>query len=500
MVVPHVNSGGGGDGGGDGVSGTLFSYLSSLLPKPSQDLTKEMEEAVQNGKTIVVADLGTVKEEQDQMTTTLSESGTHCGFGGGGTSSSSSSMPTLENPKDGFVRIKEEEDEAVGDYINSNGGEKFNINGSSSSSTSAALPKPMEGLNESGPPPFLKKIFEMVEDPETDPVVSWSMNRGSFIVWDSHGFSENLLPKYFKHKNFSSFIRQLNTYGFRKIHSDRWEFANEKFQGGKKHLLKNIKRRSRFNRYHDGAVTCSVDSTKLGLETELESLKDDQDTLKMEILKLKQQQEDSQNQMNAVAERIRCAEFKQQQILSFFVKVVKYPNFVQQLIHRRKQQRELLHGGEFSKRRRLLATQEPESLPESMDTTQNINCRNKAQEQLASMQSELNDILPDTTNTDSIQKAPLFSVSVEDEFCNPVQDLRGNVMCGTNPDQDTSSVYQVLVGNLFGDNSILENLADDEVAVNDTQIFHELEDLIGKPRHWGGCAGEQAGCAVGSML
>lgn len=97
----------------------------------------------------------------------------------------------------GVVHIKEE----VTD-------EDDGVNGSSSMD----LPKPMEGLHEVGPPPFLKKTFEMVEDPESDPIVSWSASRDSFIVWDSHEFSKTLLPKYFKHSNFSSFIRQLNTY------------------------------------------------------------------------------------------------------------------------------------------------------------------------------------------------------------------------------------------------------------------------------------------------
>ena len=73
-------------------------------------------------------------------------------------------------------------------------------------------PQPIEGLNEVGPPPFLRKTYEMVEDPLTDSVVSWSRGRNSFIVWDSHQLSTILLPKYFKHSNFSSFIRQLNTY------------------------------------------------------------------------------------------------------------------------------------------------------------------------------------------------------------------------------------------------------------------------------------------------
>ncbi|MCI12458.1 heat-shock protein, partial [Trifolium medium] len=73
-------------------------------------------------------------------------------------------------------------------------------------------PKPMEGLHEIGPPPFLTKTFDVVEDPSTDSIVSWSGARNSFVVWDLHKFSTTILPRYFKHSNFSSFVRQLNTY------------------------------------------------------------------------------------------------------------------------------------------------------------------------------------------------------------------------------------------------------------------------------------------------
>lgn len=67
----------------------------------------------------------------------------------------------------------------------------------------------VNSLNKRPFPAFLLKLYKLLEDNNNSDIVSWSLDGNSFIIKDIHKFSSQILPKYFKHKNFPSFHRQV---------------------------------------------------------------------------------------------------------------------------------------------------------------------------------------------------------------------------------------------------------------------------------------------------
>ena len=108
--------------------------------------------------------------------------------------------------------------------------------------------------SQTGVTAFLAKLWALVNDSSCDDLIAWDPSGSSFHVYDQAQFAREVLPRYFKHNNFASFIRQLNMYGFRKISTiehgslknerDDIEFAHPSFVRGHETLLESIKRRA----------------------------------------------------------------------------------------------------------------------------------------------------------------------------------------------------------------------------------------------------------------
>ena len=96
-------------------------------------------------------------------------------------------------------------------------------------------------------PNFLLKLYQILENDEYKDIVHWGENGRYFIVQNLHDFTEKILPIYYKHNNYSSFIRQLNMYDFHKKKSNQNEhiFHHQFFIKDRQDLIKTIKRKSK---------------------------------------------------------------------------------------------------------------------------------------------------------------------------------------------------------------------------------------------------------------
>ncbi|XP_052412230.1 heat shock factor protein 5 [Carassius gibelio] len=101
---------------------------------------------------------------------------------------------------------------------------------------------------------FPAKLWRLINDPQNDSVF-WSPN-GESVMVDQQRFEDELLSpvkqdaKLFKTSNFTSFIRQLNLYGFRKVYDRSFKdrrrnlhhFHSPFFKQGQPELLVHMKR------------------------------------------------------------------------------------------------------------------------------------------------------------------------------------------------------------------------------------------------------------------
>lgn len=62
-------------------------------------------------------------------------------------------------------------------------------------------------------PAFLDRTFAMVDEQTSDDIVGWMAAGDTFVIKRLDLFEEEVIPRFFNHRNLFSFVRQLNNHG-----------------------------------------------------------------------------------------------------------------------------------------------------------------------------------------------------------------------------------------------------------------------------------------------
>ena len=88
--------------------------------------------------------------------------------------------------------------------------------------------KPSKNNNKS----FLFKLYDILNDINYNNIISWNKKGTGIVIKSTIALCQYILPKYYNHHNYSSFVRQLNLYGFHKMQGilkDGEGFEHENF-------------------------------------------------------------------------------------------------------------------------------------------------------------------------------------------------------------------------------------------------------------------------------
>ncbi|GAV55733.1 hypothetical protein ZYGR_0AY01250 [Zygosaccharomyces rouxii] len=206
---------------------------------------------------------------------------------------------------------------------------------------------------------FVNKVWSMLNDESNGNLIRWAEDGKSFVVVNREEFVHQVLPKYFKHSNFASFVRQLNMYGWHKVQDvksgsiqnssdDKWQFENEFFIRGREDLLQHIVRQrpanqARLNAPNDPGGTANgsgemhLSEYHLGdsvnfaaLLNELEQIKYSQLAISKDLLRINKDNELLWKENMLARERHRTQQQALEKILRFLASLV--PHMDQKMI------------------------------------------------------------------------------------------------------------------------------------------------------------------------
>jgi len=95
-------------------------------------------------------------------------------------------------------------------------------------------------------PPFPIKLHQILSNPEFHDIIGWLPHGRSWRVLKPKAFEDKVIPLHFRHCRYSSFMRQVNGWGFKRVFqgADLNSYYHELFLRGLPHLCLKMRRPS----------------------------------------------------------------------------------------------------------------------------------------------------------------------------------------------------------------------------------------------------------------
>jgi hypothetical protein len=142
--------------------------------------------------------------------------------------------------------------------------------------------------------PFLEITFNFLEEKKHADIVSWDLNGKGIFIQDVKKFEDEVLPSLFGHNKFSSFVRQLHMYNFKKITSEGGQsvYVNSCFQRGKRELLQNVNRKKvKSKKFEESSVKFNESSEPEPSKMKLQASGDHSEEIRVLTYEVKKNQE-----------------------------------------------------------------------------------------------------------------------------------------------------------------------------------------------------------------
>ncbi|CAA2986411.1 Hypothetical predicted protein [Olea europaea subsp. europaea] len=179
--------------------------------------------------------------------------------------------------------------------------------------------------------------------------------------------------------------------GFRKVDPDQWEFANEEFIRGQRHLLKNIHRRKPIHSHSgQGNAVPLTDVEREELEKEIDKLKHEKVLLESEVERRAQENRGYEYEIRSLGQKLQNIDHRQRQLMTTLAQLLQKPRYVSNLME---------HLESNNKKRRLLALNYLHDEATRGDSQiMTFQAENPSTSSLPSLNSELVDQLDSSLN------------------------------------------------------------------------------------------------------